>query len=318
MPLFCVICLKARPLKGQKTLFNGYLSNTNKPYYANFMPKTAAFCRVTKCHIFKGTDSLYTLPQLLLNTVTFLPLDNADNSFVRILFLTEVLSMNRSYLAKRTAQPIDVQELSRKTAIHEAGHAAAIYFGNKHQQLPPVCFQILISGLNHPPSQHRALTTPWIARVDGGRLIHTLPSSVTEATRGFSHHQKQAYLKAFDADIVNLLVGPLAEANYIALRDDEIINSRLVNINALHHYGGAADLWLVEEYLTCLGLDAQARTKKIDALFGAAFTFINERGYWRAIIRLANHILANRHYTIDYSAIAAVLDGSGGLRQQAA
>jgi len=31
-------------------------------------------------------------------------------------------------------------ELSRRTAIHEAGHAVAIYFGNKQKQLPPVFF----------------------------------------------------------------------------------------------------------------------------------------------------------------------------------
>jgi hypothetical protein len=32
---------------------------------------------------------------------------------------------------------INYAELSRKTAIHEAGHAAAIYLGNKQKQLPP-------------------------------------------------------------------------------------------------------------------------------------------------------------------------------------
>jgi len=44
--------------------------------------------------------------------------------------------------------PINHAELSRKTATHEAGHAAAIYLGNKQKQLPPVFFQIYIKDLN--------------------------------------------------------------------------------------------------------------------------------------------------------------------------
>ena len=40
--------------------------------------------------------------------------------------------------------PINHAELSRKTAIHEAGHAAAIYLGNKQKQLPPVFFRYLL------------------------------------------------------------------------------------------------------------------------------------------------------------------------------
>jgi len=39
---------------------------------------------------------------------------------------------------------INYAELSRKTAIHEAGHAAAIYLGNKQKQLPPIFFRFLL------------------------------------------------------------------------------------------------------------------------------------------------------------------------------
>ncbi|MDD5272559.1 MAG: hypothetical protein PHU14_07560 [Methylovulum sp.] len=225
--------------------------------------------------------------------------------------------MNRSYLAKLATKPLDVQELSKKTAIHEAGHAAAIYFGNKQQRLPPICFQIAITGFGQP-GKYTPKATQWLARVDGGRLIHTLPSSVAEATREFSDTQAQAYLKAFEADMVNLLVGPLAEANYIALRDDEIINSRLITINALHRYGGAADLQLLEDYLACLGLDAEAYRQKLGELLTAAFNFINHRNHWRAIIGLANHILAKPRHIIDCETIMAVLNAHGGLRQKAA
>lgn len=223
--------------------------------------------------------------------------------------------MNRSYLAKCAAKSTDTQELCRKTAIHEAGHATAIYIGNKHRQLPPVCFQLLIYRQHHrpplPPLQ-------WFAKVDGGRLIHTLPSSVAEATHKFSDQQKNEYIKAFEADMVNLLVGPLAEANYIALRDDEIINSRLVNINALHHYGGTADLQMLEDYLACFGLEPEAQEQKMSEIFAAAFNFINERNNWRAIIGLASHILATNQEFMDCGEIMAILDAHSGARQKAA
>ncbi len=225
--------------------------------------------------------------------------------------------MNRSYLAKLAVQSTDMKELSRKTAIHEAGHAAAIYFANKQKALPPVCFQIIVSNFG------QRLQTPiqsglWFAKIEGGRLIHTLPSSVAEATRGFSSVQKHAYIKAFEADMMNLLVGPLAEANYIALRDDEIFNSRLVNMNALHHYGGSADLKLVEEYLGCLSVDQETCGQKMAEIFAAAFEFINDRDNWRAILGLANYILTNGQQVIACEEIISVLDARRDARRKAA
>lgn len=224
--------------------------------------------------------------------------------------------MNRSYPAKPSENPLHAKELSRKTAIHEAGHAAAIYFGNKQKQLPPVCFQIFITG-QHLNLHNAIADCGWIAKVDGGRLIHTLPSSVEEATRHFSRSQKKAYIHAFEADIISLLVGPLAEANYIALRDDEIINSRLVNLAALHRYGGASDLRLAEEYLECLIVDKTQREQKIAELFTAAFNFINNKANWRAIMNLANYILAINKHVIECEEIIAVLDASFGRRKVA-
>jgi hypothetical protein len=225
--------------------------------------------------------------------------------------------MNRSYQAKLAAKSTDMKELSRKTAIHEAGHAAAIYLGNKQKNLPPVCFQIIITGVG----QNSGLSAPgtqWAAKIDGGRLIHTLPSCIIEATRDFSSKQKQAYIQAFEADMVNLLVGPLAEANYIALRDDEIINSRLVNFNALHNYGGSADIKLVEDYLACLGLTPEAYEQKMAEIFAAAFNFINDRDHWRAIMGLANYILADNKHIIECEEIMSVLDAQLGVRRNAA
>lgn len=210
--------------------------------------------------------------------------------------------------------PINHAEFSRKTAIHEAGHAAAIYLGNKQKQLPPVFFQIFIKKLNNDFQSTGCLCKSYdgcnncFTKIEGGRLIHTLPSSVDEAIRHFSPTQKQAYQRAFEADIINLLVGPLAEANYVAMRDDEPINPRLVNLNALHHYGGSSDLETINEYLDCLGANRAQREKKLSELFLAAFNFINNRSNWYAISALADYILADRKNIIECEEIIAVLD----------
>ena len=210
--------------------------------------------------------------------------------------------------------PINHAELSRKTAIHEAGHAAAIYLGNKQKHLPPVFFQIFIKELNSDFQSTGCLCESYdscnncITKIEGGRLIHTLPSSVDEAISDFSSAQKQAYQRAFEADIINLLVGPLAEANYIAMRDDEPINPRLVNLNALHHYGGASDLETISEYLDCLSANSALREKKLSELFLAAFKFINDRSNWHAIMALADYILADSKNIIGCEEIIAVLD----------
>ena len=204
--------------------------------------------------------------------------------------------------------PINHAELSRKTAIHEAGHAAAIYLGNKQKQLPPVFFQLYIRELNNGFQSAGCLCQSYDTEIEGGRLIHTLPSSVEVAIRDFSSAQKQAYQCAFEADIINLLVGPLAEANYVAMRDDEPINPQLVNLNALHYYGGSSDLEIINDYLDCLIDDSTQREKKLTELFLAAFNFINDRSNWQSIMALADYILADRKNIIECEEIIAVLD----------
>jgi len=206
--------------------------------------------------------------------------------------------------------PKNHAELNRKTAIHEAGHAAAIYLGNKQKQLPPVYFQIFIKELNHDfqSTESSCKSNDSNTKIEGGRLIHTLPSSIDEAVCDFSSAQKQAYQLAFEADIINLLVGPLAEANYVAMRDDEPINPRLVNLNALHNYGGSSDLETINEYLDCLIANRAQRGKKLSELFLAAFNFINDRSNWYAIMALADYILTDCKNIIECEEIITVLD----------
>jgi hypothetical protein len=204
-----------------------------------------------------------------------------------------------SYLSPQ----IDQLELSRKTAIHEAGHAAAIYFGNKQKQLPPVFFQIIISDRLCNAYDKNCQT-----KVEGGRLIQSLPSSFEENCRSFSPNQEQAYQQAFEADIINLLVGPLAEANYVAQRDNELISPRLVPLKALHNYGGASDLEIIHDYLQCFIADRNEQEEKINKLFLEAFNFINDWAHWNAITALANTILIHDKDIIDYEEVVSVLE----------
>lgn len=223
--------------------------------------------------------------------------------------------MNRTQNLKNITK-LAHQEVSRKIAIHEAGHAAAIYLGNQQKGLPPVFFQIFIKPLSNDIQASEFLGKPsehYIAKVEGGRLIHTLPSSFDEATKDFSAAQKHAYQHAFEADIINLLAGPLAEARYVALRDDEPINPDLVNVNALYYYGGSSDLEIVNEYLDCFIDNDELRQRKMTELFLAAFNFVNERSNWLAITALADSIFTHQENVIECNEIITILE-SGGRR----
>lgn len=197
--------------------------------------------------------------------------------------------------------PNTQQELFRQTVFHEAGHAVAIYLRNKQLQLPPVFFQITLDAYDTKPLEKK-----YMARVEGGHLVETLPLSLAH----FPEQQQSAYLVAFEADIVNLLAGPLAEAKYISLRDDEIMNRDIVNLNALANYGGAADLDLVQDYIQCFVSNMQQKIDKVEALFGDAFDFVNARKHWKVITELALHIIASKKNTIPCEEIITVIERS--------
>ncbi|WP_341326528.1 hypothetical protein [Methylotuvimicrobium sp. KM2] len=218
--------------------------------------------------------------------------------------------MNRTFNLK-DASSQSHREISRNIAFHEAGHAAAIHLGNQQKGLPPVFFQICVKPLNTDFQSSECLgdrSARYMAKVEGGRLIHTIATSFHETTKYFSNAQKLAYQCAFEADIINLLVGPLAEARYIALRDNEPINSRLVNIEALQYYGGSSDLELVNEYLDCFIVTRDLRERKLKALFMDAFSFINDRSNWLAITALADFILSADRNVLQFEEIGSILE----------
>ncbi len=225
--------------------------------------------------------------------------------------------MNRIHNFKKISR-LAYNEECRKVAVHEAGHAAAIHFGNKQKKLPPVFFQVAIKRLNGAFKAADCLGKhydPPVAYIEGGRLIHTLPLSFNELEKKFSNADMQAYEEAFEADMVNLLVGPLAEAKYLAGRDDEPMGPQSVNVYSLHYYGGLSDLKIVNAYLDCFTHNPEQRQSKLNQLFLAAFRFISEIPHWLAITALADYILANDKNILECEEVIAVLEaGSRATR----
>ncbi|MGR8952410.1 MAG: hypothetical protein ACU83V_08335 [Gammaproteobacteria bacterium] len=202
----------------------------------------------------------------------------------------------------------------RCIAFHEAGHAAAIYLNNRAREIPPLLFSLKFNETSPEASaDFQTAYENYIACVEGGRLLHTLPATRNEARhRAMDSGQdwiqgREDWLNAFEADVINLLAGPLAEAKYVAETDDEIITHRLIDPPALENYGGAFDLALVNDYLQCFSDDPQLRDHKLNQLHQVAFNFINDYHNWRAITKLAGYILTANKNMICYEEVAAIL-----------
>ena len=206
----------------------------------------------------------------------------------------------------------------QRIAFHEAGHAAAIYLNNKARNLPPVYFQIIFKELSdatdYDAQISQATHDDSIARVEGGRLIQSLPNSID----GLAHKlldEKEAmaplvrdYLMAFEADIINLLIGPLTEAKHVYNRDDELFNHKLVDLKALKNYGGRSDLKLAREYLKSFSASKQQQDKKLNELFAVAFDFVSDYSNWKAISKLADYILESNKNIISFEEVVSVLE----------
>ena len=187
---------------------------------------------------------------------------------------------------------------------------------NKQKQLPPVYFQITIKktdySLTNPFASRAIKHDHFAAMVEGGCLIHSLPVTLLESANYFSVDEQDAYRTAFEADMINLLVGPLAEAKHVALRDNECFSKNLINVNALHNYGGKSDLEKVYDYLENFISDANRHEEKMTELFNQAFQFIDSPVHWQAIKGLASYILDNMKNTISCEEAITVLDESTG------
>ncbi|MGD0958810.1 MAG: hypothetical protein ABSB19_03290 [Methylomonas sp.] len=202
-------------------------------------------------------------------------------------------------------------EFIKEIAFHEAGHAAAIYFGNKQKGLPAIDFRIHINplttafNLSEPAD---AQPKNYAAKVEGGRLIPILPSTHAKWTNQNLAAEMPLAEHVFEADIVNFLSGALAEAKYVSQRDGEQINHWLVNLNSLKFYGGLSDLQIINDYLNCFLDSSELREIKVSELIRAAYNFINDSKNWSTISGLAEHIMTAEKHIIEYDEIIDVLE----------
>ena len=204
------------------------------------------------------------------------------------------MKMNHNTLSIQTIPHIHI---GRRNAYHQAGLAVAVYLGNRQKNLPALHFQIAIRPPEYQSGFGGRLTRmshKYSAKLEGGRLIPYLPYSYEVATRLLSPPEKRQCQCAFEADVINLLAGSLAEAKHVAQRDGETFNANLVYLGALKFYGGGQELKIIDEYMACLFPDNKTeRRKKLAELFLAAYSFINDRTNWQAIKALAEAIYNN-------------------------
>ena len=211
-----------------------------------------------------------------------------------------------------------LQQYKQSIAFHEAGHATAIYLNNKARNLPPVFFQIVLKEINgdndYDAFLYRATHDDSIARVEGGRLIQSLPYSIDGLVHKLIDHNDammplvRDYIMAFEADIINLLVGPLAEAKQAYIRDNELFNHKLVNLKSLKNYGGVSDLALAREYLDSFSANKQQQDEKLDELFTEVCDFVSDCSNWKAITKLANYILDSNKNIISCEEVVSVFE----------
>lgn len=210
--------------------------------------------------------------------------------------------MHRHYYSG-SIKLISHHELDKQTAYHEAGHAAAIYLLNKQKQLPPIYFEIQINKPNgNTPNQH------FSAKVIDGLLLNSLPSILMEDLANLSDSEQNSYQSAYEADVINLLAGPLAEAKYVSIRDDEIFIQNLINPKALHNYGGYSDVERAYNHLKTFITDSSLREKKMSELLTEAYRFVDHRANWKRIVKLAHHILDSGQTKITCEDVTSVFD----------
>lgn len=198
--------------------------------------------------------------------------------------------MERNYHSANAAF-VHPGELNWRTAFHEAGHAAAIHIRNQQKQLPPVFFEIQVKRSGEKGAD-------FSAQVVDGNLIQNLPIAVVESFSAFSALEQHSCQRAYEADVVNLLVGPLAEAKYVAIRDDEAFNRNLVTLDALRNYGGHSDLEKAKYYLECFIAAKDKREAKLQELLLEAYQFIDHRQQWKCILNLAHYIMESEQEII--------------------
>ena len=224
--------------------------------------------------------------------------------------------MKRNNISHRSVHN-RLQNFKHSIAFHEAGHAIAICVNNQARQQQSVFFQIVIKDLSQHDEECNNLlvdSDDSVARVEGGRLIQSLIYNVDDLTdKLISIDESVAplvreYQVAFETDIINLLIGPLAEAKHCYLNDDEHFNYQLIDLKALKNYGGDSDLALAWEYLESYSKNKQRQEEKLNELFIAAGDFISDSKNWKAIKKLADYIIRSDKNIISCEEVHSLLN----------
>jgi hypothetical protein len=219
--------------------------------------------------------------------------------------------MKHNYIAINDQQDAGIEKIGKRNAYHQAGHAAAIYLINKLKQLPAVHFQIILKPQENDGKQldrFAGIYSRHTVKVEGGRLIQSLPLSFAEAIQYFTWIQQAEYRCAFEADVINLLAGSLAEAKYVASSDNEVFCANLLNFGALNFYGGSSDFEIITEYMECYLPNKAERDQKMSELFFEAFSFVNDKSNWRAISALVEFIQDEHKSIIHSEDVISLLD----------
>ena len=246
---------------------------------------------------------------MLINTSAVLTLKRKYSTPLAILF-----KMKRNKKSHRSVHN-RLQNFKQSIAFHEAGHAIAICLNNQVRQQQPVFFQIVFKDMSHDDGlKSSALDDDTVAMVEGGRLIQSLIYNVDDLTdklitidEGLAPLVRE-YQVAFDADIINLLIGPLSEAKHTYLKDNEHFNYQLIDIKALKNYGGDSDLALAWEYLESYSKDKRRQDEKLSELFITAGNFISDNNNWLAITKLADYIIKNEKEIITCEEVLSLLN----------
>lgn len=201
-------------------------------------------------------------------------------------------------------------QIDQRIAYHQSGHAVAIYLGNQQKQLPPVHFQVAIKQREYVGQQADRFPRTqgnYTANIEGGRLIHSLPLPFADSTQDFIWCQHADYQRAFEADVVNLLAGSLAEAKFVALSGYGGFKGNLFNLSALRYFGGSTDAKLIHEYMEYFIPHKAKRDRKLIELFLIATDFVNKRSNWHKITALAESIRDRPIGTIPYEDVIGLL-----------
>jgi len=218
--------------------------------------------------------------------------------------------MKRNYHVTDYTQ-FNQQELSKRVAYHEAGHATAIYLYNKQHNLPPIFFQITVKSADQLARDALSLSNNNIAaHLEGGCLIQDLFSSFNDSQRIMNPTEHAEYYQALDADMINFLAGAIAEAHYVYLRDGEKLTSQMLTIAALRSYGSHSDLVRVDEYLNYLTLTPQHRQHKLKQLLTQTFDFMTHFRTWKAVKAVAQFILTSKKQVIRCEEVFAIIDNA--------